>query len=78
MGVLFGVGTAVRILQKAVGVGVDGGFGNQTLDAVNAANAQDLWNKFTDLMLQRDELIIAGHPEDAEDKEGWDTRVKKP
>jgi lysozyme family protein len=79
LGVLFGVGTATKILQKAAGVTpADGAFGPMTLAAINAADPTDLWTKFTDLMLQRDELILAGHPEDAEFEKDWDRRVKQP
>jgi lysozyme family protein len=76
MGVLFGVGTATKLLQRVVGVNPDGNFGPMTLAAVNAHDPGDLLRDYKTLLLDRDALIVAGHPEDAEFKDGWDRRVK--
>lgn len=42
MGVLLGIGMAVRILQLTLGITVDGGFGQQSLQAVNEAEEVSL------------------------------------
>jgi len=78
MGVLFGVATVVRVLQKALDLPVDGNFGPMTLQAVNNADASTLWTVYTGLLIQRDELIVAGHPEDAQFEAGWTARVVRP
>ncbi len=77
MGVLFGVGTATKLLQKAAGIVPQTGFfGPQTLAAVNAADPAQLLSDFKDLLLNRDELIVANTPADVEFKDGWDRRVE--
>lgn len=77
MGVLFGVVTAIRLLQRAAGINPqDGNFGPHTLAVVNAADPTALLDGFKQLLLNRDALIVAGHPEDAEFKDGWDRRVQ--
>src|ERR1700690_3514536 len=50
MGVLFGVGTAVKILQQTLTSGfaitVDGGFGAETLSAVNQSEEKSLLSAY--------------------------------
>ncbi|KAB2937407.1 glycosyl hydrolase 108 family protein [Hyphomicrobium sp.] len=49
MGVNCGVGNAIRKLQMALGIEVDGHLGQVTLDAANAADAAELIARFSDL-----------------------------
>ena len=43
-----GVGQAVRLLQRALGVVADGAIGPNTLKAINEADAKELIQKFSD------------------------------
>jgi len=75
MGVLDGVGTAVRILQQAIPITpADGGFGPNTLAAVNAADS-GLLQRFKNGLLAREEQVAAAHPAEEKFLDGWKTRV---
>jgi lysozyme family protein len=68
--------TPVKTLQSILGIKQDGGFGKNTLLALNNANENDVYNKFkylqtkffTDLGNQSDYSVF---------KEGWLNRLKK-
>lgn len=73
-GVLFGVGTAVEILQGVLDVKVDGDFGNATLDAVNAA-AADLIEHYESAMIQHAQAVAARNPALEVFLAGWINRI---
>jgi lysozyme family protein len=70
MGVNMGVGTAVRILQFALGVTVDGLFGVNTLAAVNNAGAA-LLAPYKQALVQHYQDIVARNPNEAKFLMGW-------
>jgi lysozyme family protein len=77
MGVLFGVGTAVKMLQIALSTGIavvpDGAFGPNTLAAVNERGNVDayrvvLYNHAMD--------VVNRNPNDAAFLQGWTNRIQ--
>lgn len=67
---------AIRMLQEAAGVKVDGIFGPQTRKAVNGAAAGKLWLK---MMAERVSVygrIITDNPAQAKFAAGWMNRMK--
>jgi lysozyme family protein len=75
LGVLFGVGTAVKNLQTALDLNADGVFGPVTLARTNAAAAPLLLTTFQHEMLAHAKAIAAGNPNDAPDLDGWTRRI---
>lgn len=75
MGVLFGVGTAIENLQRVLDVGVDGNFGQITLNALNASNDTLTLEDFKEAMVQHAEAIAAKNPNDAGDLPDWIRRI---
>jgi|SRR5579864_1687756 len=76
LGVLFGVGTAVRNLQMALDMpDQDGVFGLHTLAAVNVTNPQNLLQKFQQEMTAHAKAIAAANPNEAPDLGGWTRRI---
>lgn len=75
LGVLFGVGTAVKNLQIALDVDADGVFGPDTLAHTNAANPRLLLSTFQQEMIAHARAIGAGNPNDAPDVAGWVRRI---
>lgn len=74
MGVNMGIGTAVKILQKALGVAVDGVFGPGTLAAVN--NASDaLLPAYKQALAAHYQAIVAAKPAEAKFLNGWLARA---
>ena len=71
-GVLFGVGEAIILLQRALGVFQDGKFGQDTLDAVNAT---DVLQNYKNAVAGHVEQIIIAHPQDAAFRTGWLNRI---
>ncbi len=71
MGVLFGVGTAVQMLQGILKLTVDGVFGPQTLAAVNGADSFSLLVAYKTVLVQHAINIGAEHPEEREFVVGW-------
>lgn len=74
MGVLFGVGTAVGMLQKTLGVAVDHNFGPVTLAATNAADASLLPN-YKINMAEHANAIVTANPLLMENLKGWLRRI---
>jgi lysozyme family protein len=70
-----GTGTAAKFLQEAAGVTVDRNVGVNTLNAVNNANAEELYNKFIGYRKQYYLAIIAKDPSQAQFKESWLSRL---
>jgi lysozyme family protein len=75
MGVLFGMGTAVQMLQGILKLAVDGVFGPQTLAAVNGADSFSLLVAYKTVLVQHAINIGAEHPEEREFVVGWMRRV---
>ena len=75
LGVLFGVGTAVKNLQSALFLEMDGLFGPATLAAVNGADAELLLQNFQREMRAHATAIAAGNPNDAPDLPDWIRRI---
>jgi lysozyme family protein len=75
MGVNLGVGEAVRLLQRALGLNpVDGVFGPNTLAAVN--NAGDaILGPYKQQLVQHYEAIVAAKPQEAVFLNGWLARA---
>jgi lysozyme family protein len=73
-GVLFGVGTAVEVLQQVLDVKVDGDFGQITLDAVNAA-ADDLLAFYKEAMMVHAKTVVARNPSLSVFLIGWLNRI---
>jgi lysozyme family protein len=76
LGVLFGVGTAVKNLQMALDLDRDGVFGPDTLAATNRANDVILQSRFQVEMIAHATAIAAGNPNDAPDLPDWIRRIK--
>lgn len=72
-GVLFGVGMAVMLLQRAVGVAADGVFGNETLQAVNEMG--NVLGAFKAQLLNHIQLVVSAKPQLRVFMQGWVNRV---
>jgi len=78
MGVLFGVGTAVRELQRIIkihNVPVDGQFGPRTLDVVNTAEPVGLLAAYKTSLVSHAVNIIAASQQDRVFFAGWVRRI---
>jgi lysozyme family protein len=76
LGVLFGVGTAVKHLQIVLDLPViDGMFGPGTLGATNAFDAAILLSTYKKEMKTRAISIAAANPNDAPDLSDWLRRI---
>jgi lysozyme family protein len=76
LGVLFGVGTAVKMFQHTVQIAQDGVFGPATLAATNQQDALVLLVGFEDAMAAYAQTVAQFHPNDAEDVKGWLARIR--
>ncbi len=78
MGVLFGVGTAVKMLQISmtheIGMVSDGAFGPNTLAAVNQSTVP-LLPGYRTTLIQHCVNIVNVHPEDGVFVQGWVNRI---
>jgi lysozyme family protein len=79
MGVLMGVGTAVKLLQitlkNVIAIVPDGVFGPQTLADVNQQDGAHLLANYRTTLIQHAINIVNNNPNDAEDIQGWITRI---
>lgn len=75
LGVLFGLGTAVKRFQMALGVNADGNFGPLTLEATNQASAPRLLVAFKTQMHEHANNVAAANPLEAADLPDWDRRI---
>jgi lysozyme family protein len=75
LGVLFGVGTAVKNLQAALNLDMDGLFGPATLAATNSAQPDKLLEQFKNEMISHARAIGAANPNDAPDVDDWVRRI---
>lgn len=80
MGVNIGNGTAVRILQRALGVDVDGRVGPETVEAASAANTDVLIDALLNMQEDHYDALAANHPDNQLFQDsllGWHNRVLK-
>jgi lysozyme family protein len=75
MGVLFGIGTAVRILQLSVEITVDGAFGPNTLAAVNQADATSLLTTYKANLVTHAFNVVTANPALRKFVAGWGRRI---
>jgi lysozyme family protein len=79
MGVLFGVKTAVRLLQSALAnafpVDVDGDFGPETLGALEQADEDSLLSVYKQNLVAYTLKIVANNPEQRVFVAGWGKRI---
>jgi lysozyme family protein len=75
MGVLFGIGEAVKLLQLALHVDNDGDFGAETLAAVNNANPDQLLGIYKTLLTSYTLRIALNNPQDRIFVTGWGRRI---
>lgn len=71
-----GVGRAVKTLQSTVGATPDGIIGNGTLASVNAMDAKELVNQYSDARVDFYQGIVAKKPDQARFIRGWLNRVE--
>ena len=74
-GVLFGIGTAVKILQEVLKIGADGMFGEETLAAVNEADPVSLLLAYRTNFVQHALAIGAARPTERQFVSGWIRRI---
>jgi lysozyme family protein len=74
-GVLFGIGTAVKILQEVLKIGADDTFGEETLAAVNEADSVSLLLAYRTAFVQHALKIGADRPSEREFVSGWIRRI---
>jgi lysozyme family protein len=75
LGVLFGVGTAVRMLQVTLGITADGNFGPGTLEATNAHDADSLLTAYKTTFVTHAAQVGAANPLERQYVGGWVKRI---
>ncbi len=75
LGVLFGVGTAVGVLQLTLGIKVDHSFGPDTLSHVNQAEPTSLLKSYKTNMVTHAFNVATANPAERGDLKGWTTRI---
>jgi lysozyme family protein len=75
LGVLFGVGTAVKILQQILNLTVDGSFGPVTLAAVNNVYGGTVVSAYKAAMLRHVDEILARKSTEIIFRAGWQNRI---
>jgi lysozyme family protein len=75
LGVLFGVGTAVKNLQAALDLEMDGIFGPATLAATNRVVPVVLLSRFVSEMRAHANAVVGGNPKLAVFLNGWLRRI---
>ena len=75
LGVLFGVGTAVGILQLTLGITVDRSFGPNTLQAINDADEISLLASYKANLMTHVFNIAAANPAERQFLKGWGNRI---
>jgi len=68
--------TAIKQMQKVLGVSVDGVIGNQTLNAINTSNESELFDKCVKARAQFFEAIARKNPKNLKFLKGWLNRLK--
>jgi len=79
MGVLFGVGVAVRLLQATLnptyGTEIDGSFGPDTLNAINQSEENSLLNSYKSALVAHILKVVMNKPQTNKFAAGWGKRV---
>ena len=79
VGVLFGVGTAVKNLQQALANGfsitIDGDFGPETLSALNQADGPSLLSVYKTLLVTHAFAVATAKPQTRKFLTGWGKRI---
>ena len=75
LGVLFGIGTAVGVLQLTLGVTVDHNFGPLTLQAVNESDETSLLTKYKEKMVTHAFNVATANPDERSYLRGWGNRI---
>lgn len=75
LGILFGVGTAVGILQLTLGITVDHNFGPLTLQAVNEMDEVSLLKNYKANMMTHAFNVATANPAERGNLRGWGTRI---
>ena len=73
-GVNMGTGTAVRLMQEALHLVVDGVIGPKTVGAINGTSPADVLAKFKDVRVAHYEKIAENSPEDRKYLASWISR----
>lgn len=74
-GVLFGIGTAVKVLQRVLGVLADGSFGPLTLAAVNTSDEGTLAENYENAMYQHAVNVTLSNIRESIFLAGWKRRI---
>ena len=69
--------TAIKKLQKALGVTVDGIIGNQTIGAANRLNPRNTLEEYRQLRLKYVDDIIKRDKKKEKYRKGWNNRIAK-
>jgi lysozyme family protein len=72
-----GVGRAIKTLQQALGLVVDGSFGPNTLKAVQGCDAHAIAEKFLDIRSKFYDAIGVANPSQMKFEKGWHNRINK-
>lgn len=75
MGVLFGIGTAVKAMQVALDLEADGVFGPNTLARLNAANDNLTLQAFKSELHEHADSVAAHNPEEVRFLPDWNRRI---
>jgi lysozyme family protein len=75
MGVLFGIGTATKLLQNVLSLVIDGVFGPKTLSTVNQADSVSLLSAFQAALVSHALGIANAQPKDRVFLVGWIKRI---
>lgn len=75
LGVLFGVHTAVAILQVTLGITHDGLFGPGTLASINQAEPQSLLTSYKANLVTHAFNVATANPQDRIFLKGWSNRI---
>jgi len=75
LGVLFGVGTSVGILQLTLSVKVDHSFGPMTLAAINQADETSLLTSYKANFVTHAFNVATANPAERGNLKGWSTRI---
>lgn len=76
-GVNCGDGTAIKILQRLIGVNDDGIIGPQTLKAISNSNEQELIIKLSESQLERYKELVDNDDSQNDFMHGWISRINK-
>lgn len=75
LGVLFGVGTTVKVLQIVLGLTPDGAFGPATLEKLNSVDAVSCLEAFKAGMVTHCVEVVKANPKDRKYFAGWVRRI---